>query len=120
MLSILGSWGSGRKLILRSSRKYFKGPGEIWAFPEGIWCQNDVIDVNATSSRPIDVNTASFYVICPLVTGEIWALSGGIWCRNDVIYTSMRHHVASTFIRRHFTSYARLVIFREQWSTNPH
>ena len=27
----------------------------------------------------------------------------GIWCQNDVVLTLMRrHHVASTFIRRHF------------------
>ena len=32
----------------------------------------------------------------------------GIWCKNDVVSTSMRrNHVASTFIRRHFTSCAR-------------
>ena len=29
----------------------------------------------------------------------------GIWCQNDVVSTSMRrNHVASTLIRRHFTS----------------
>ena len=29
----------------------------------------------------------------------------GIWCQNAIVSTSMRrHHVASTFIRRHFTS----------------
>ena len=34
----------------------------------------------------------------------------GKWCQNDVVKKSMRrHHVASTFIRRHFTSCARWV-----------
>ena len=29
-------------------------------------------------------------------------LPAGIWCQNDVVLTSMRRHVASTLIRRHF------------------
>ena len=34
----------------------------------------------------------------------------GIWGQNDVVSTSMRrHYVASTLIRRHFTSCARWV-----------
>ena len=36
----------------------------------------------------------------------------GIWCQTDVVSTSMRrHHVASTLIRRHFTSCARWAIY---------
>ena len=36
----------------------------------------------------------------------------GIWCQNDVVLPLMRrHHVASTLIRRHFTSCARWVNF---------
>ena len=29
-------------------------------------------------------------------------IPAGVWCQNDVVSTSMRHHVASTLIRRHF------------------
>ena len=37
-------------------------------------------------------------------------LPTGHLCQNDVVLTSMRrHNVASTLVRRHFTSYARWV-----------
>ena len=35
----------------------------------------------------------------------------GIWCQNDVISTSMRNHVAWTFIRRHFHVMCPLGLF---------
>ena len=35
----------------------------------------------------------------------------GIWCQNDVISTSVRNHVASTLIRRHFHVMCPLGLF---------
>ena len=41
----------------------------------------------------------------------------GTWCKNDAVWTSMwRHHVTSTFIRRHFGTKCPLEKLSIQWT----